>query len=48
MLKSTKFAITAGLLVLVAACSQQAETEEFVVIEPAPMSVEPVFTGKYK
>jgi len=26
----------------------QAGGEEFVIIEPAPISQEPVFTGKYK
>lgn len=28
--------------------SQAASGEEFVIIEPAPISNEPVFTGKYK
>lgn len=37
------FAVVAG----VSACGQQAE-EEYVVVDPEPISVEPVFTGKYK
>ena len=47
MSKSIKFLAAAGLLVAVAACAQQ-EEEEFVVVDPAPISVEPVQTGKYK
>jgi hypothetical protein len=46
MSKSIKFFAVAGLLVTVAACAQQ--EEEFVVIQPEPISAEPVFTGKYK
>ena len=37
------FAIVAG----VAACGGATE-EEFVVVDPEPISVEPVYTGKYK
>ncbi|MGH1414302.1 MAG: hypothetical protein ACRBB0_12485 [Pelagimonas sp.] len=37
------FAIVAG----VSACGGQQE-EEFVVVDPEPISVEPVYTGKYK
>lgn len=51
MSKSIKFAFLAGLIGLVAACSQRVEetqVEEFVIVEPEPISVEPVFTGKFK
>lgn len=37
------FAIVAG----VAACGGRQE-EEFVVVDPEPISVEPVYTGKFK
>ncbi|MFW8593506.1 MULTISPECIES: hypothetical protein [Cribrihabitans] len=46
MSKSIKLIAMAGLLAAVAACAQQ--EEEFVVVEPEPVSQEPVFTGKYK
>ena len=41
-------------VVFVAACSQRASTDaqagqqEFVIVEPAPVSVEPAFTGNFK
>lgn len=35
------------LVVLVAACGNNQE-EEFVVVEPEPISVEPTYTGKLK
>jgi len=35
-----------GLLAALAACAQPAE-EEYVVVEPEPISVEPVYNGKY-
>ena len=41
-----KAVFLAGLLAAVAACAQQ--EEEYVVVEPEPISVEPVHTGKYK
>ena len=46
MFKSIKLFAVAGLVTLVAACGPQ--EEEFVVVEPEPISVEPAFTGKYK
>ena len=46
MSKSIKLLAMVGLLAAVAACGQQ--EEEFVVIEPEPISVEPTYTGKYK
>lgn len=37
-----------GLVALVAACGGQQHEEEFVVVQPEPISVEPEYTGKYK
>ncbi|WP_164860811.1 hypothetical protein [Parasedimentitalea marina] len=46
MSKSIKLFAMVGLLAAVAACAQQ--EEEFVIVDPAPISEEPVYTGKYK
>lgn len=46
MSSSIRSIIALGLVALAAACAQQAE-EEFVVVEPEPISVEPEPTGKY-
>lgn len=46
MSKSIKLLGMVGIMVLVAACENN--EEEFVVVEPEPISVEPVSTGKYK
>ncbi|WP_417713040.1 hypothetical protein [Pseudophaeobacter arcticus] len=46
MSKSIKFVTLAGLLAMVTACGSR--EEEFVVVEPEPISVEPTYTGKYK
>ena len=46
MSKSIKLLAAVGLLAAVAACAQQ--EEEFVVVEPEPISVEPTYTGKLK
>lgn len=48
MSKSIKFFAAAGLIAAVAACSSGQTEEEFVVVEPEPISVEPTYTGKYK
>jgi len=47
MFKSIKLFALAGLLAGLAACGG-AQEEEFVVVEPEPISTEPTFTGKYK
>ena len=47
MSKSIKTFGLVGLMVLAAACARQQE-EEFVVVDPEPISVEPTYTGKYK
>lgn len=45
MSKSIKLLGMVSVMVLVAACENN--EEEFVVVEPEPISVEPVSTGKY-
>ena len=46
MSKSIKLITLAGLLAAAAACAPR--EEEFVVVDPEPISQEPVYTGKYK
>ncbi|MEL6618612.1 MAG: hypothetical protein AAFP16_07030 [Pseudomonadota bacterium] len=46
MSKSIKVLGMVSLMVLVAACGRN--EEEFVVVEPEPISQEPVSTGKFK
>jgi len=46
MSKSIKLLAMVGLLAAVAACGST--EEEFVIIDPEPISVEPAYTGKYK
>lgn len=47
MSNSFKSLLALGLVAFVAACGGQQE-EEFVVVEPEPITTEPVSTGKYK
>lgn len=47
MSKSSKSLVALGLVVLVAACGGQTQEEEYVVVEPEPVSVEPTYTSKY-
>jgi hypothetical protein len=42
-----KAVLAVGIVAALAACAQQ-EEQDFVVVEPEPISVEPVYTGKYK
>ena len=46
MSKSIKLLAMVGMLAVVAACGSK--EEEFVVVDPEPISVEPVYTGKLK
>ncbi|WP_372892691.1 hypothetical protein [Rhodosalinus sp.] len=46
MSKSIKLLAMLGFVGAVAACAQQ--EEEFVVVEPEPITTEPESTGKYK
>ena len=48
MSKSLKLMAMFGMVAAVAACSSGQTEEEFVVVDPQPISVEPTFTGKYK
>ncbi|WP_428515682.1 hypothetical protein [Roseovarius sp.] len=48
MSNSIKSILTVGLVALVAACGQQQQEEEFVVVDPEPISTEPTYTGKLK
>ena len=46
MSNTLKLVAMLGLVVAVSACARQ--TEEFVVVNPEPISVEPVHHGKIK
>ncbi len=46
MSNSIKGLMALALVAFVGACAQQ--EEEFVVVDPEPISTEPVHTGKYK
>lgn len=47
MSKSIKVLGMVSLMVLVAACGRNND-DDFVVVEPEPISQEPVHTGKFK
>ena len=47
MSKNITSMLLLSTVVLVAACSKPKE-EEFVVMSPTPISMEPSYTGKYK
>lgn len=47
MSKSVKLLAMFGMVAAVAACTS-GQTEEIVVVDPEPISQEPVYTGKYK
>ena len=47
MSKSIKMLSLFAFVGALSACGQQ-QQEEYTVVEPAPISVEPVYTGKYK
>ncbi len=46
MFKAIRVLAAASLAAVVAACGSK--KEEFVVVDPEPISTEPVYTGKYK
>ncbi len=48
MSKNIKLFAMLGLMVAVAACTREQPVEEFVLVDPEPISQEPVYTGKYK
>jgi hypothetical protein len=47
MSRSIKLLRLVSFVSLVAACGGGRQ-EEFVVVEPEPISVEPIYTGKFK
>ncbi len=47
MSKCIKSVLALGLVAFVAACANE-PVEEFVVVDPEPISTEPTYTGKYK
>ncbi|KKN79858.1 MULTISPECIES: hypothetical protein [Sulfitobacter] len=47
MSKSITMLAAFGLIAAVSACAPK-QQEEYVVVAPEPISVEPVYTGKYK
>jgi outer membrane lipopolysaccharide assembly protein LptE/RlpB len=48
MSKSIKLLAAFGLFAVLSACGHKQAEDEFVVIDPEPISYEPVHTGKYK
>ena len=51
MSKSIKVAVLLGLIGLAAACARRDEenpVQEFVVLDPEPVTIEPTFKGKFK
>ncbi|WP_293452403.1 hypothetical protein [Planktotalea sp.] len=48
MSKTIKLVAVLGVAFAASACAKKAPVEEFVVVDPAPISMEPVYTGKYK
>ncbi|SFE91448.1 hypothetical protein SAMN04488523_11226 [Sulfitobacter brevis] len=48
MSKSIKLLAMFGFVAAVAACTSGQTEEEYVVVNPEPISVEPTYTGKYK
>ncbi len=47
MSKSITMLAALGLIAAVSACAPK-QQEEYVVVAPEPISVEPTYTGKYK
>ncbi|MCD1617699.1 hypothetical protein ACFSDD_14980 [Salipiger marinus] len=47
MSKSIQLLAMLGFVATLSACGGQQE-EEFVVVDPEPITTEPVYTGKYK
>lgn len=48
MSKSIRLVAMFGMVAAVAACTSGQTEEEYVVVDPEPISVEPTYTGKYK
>ena len=43
-----KIVMAMGVVASLAACGKSRNEQEYVVVDPEPISVEPVYTGKYK
>ncbi|MEM6589787.1 MAG: hypothetical protein AAF641_15170 [Pseudomonadota bacterium] len=48
MSKTIKSILALSVVGFIAACGQQQQQEEFVIVDPEPISIEPVHTGKFK
>ncbi|GLT09630.1 hypothetical protein PVW51_19550 [Sulfitobacter sp. PR48] len=48
MSKSIKLIAAFGFIAAISACTSGQTDEEYVVVDPEPISVEPTYTGKYK
>lgn len=48
MAKIVKLLALFGFTAVIAACGQQQQQEEFIVVEPEPITEEPTYTGKFK
>ena len=48
MSQSFKTILAVGLFAVLGACASAPKEDEFIVVDPEPISVEPVYTGKYK
>lgn len=46
MFRGIRVLAAASIATIVAACGSK--KEEFIVVDPEPISTEPVYTGKYK
>lgn len=48
MSKSIKILAMFGFVAALSACGGGNQEEEFVIVDPEPISSEPTYTGKYK
>lgn len=48
MSKSIKLLAAFSFVAAISACASGQTDEEYVVVAPEPISVEPTYTGKYK
>lgn len=48
MSKSVRLLAMFGVLAALSACGGGTASDEYVVVDPEPISAEPTYTGKYK
>ena len=48
MSKSIKLVAALSMVAAIAACASGQTEEEFIVVDPEPITTEPTYTGKYK